>query len=149
MFSVEQLRAIKSETLSSLFCKTLTDEDFTVSHKFPFIQLGRSFKGKCWGCGKVGHSRDQCPEANELGDEGETGEAKEEVNNVTGSLEDDEALQAGFEVKQSRSAESNTNKASATNTTNNKPNNNRANSNNADTVTSSSNVSVVEGRDSV
>ena len=45
MFSVEQLRAIKSETLSSLFCKTLTDEDFTVSHRFPFIQLGSRFKG--------------------------------------------------------------------------------------------------------
>ena len=61
-------------------------------------------------------------------------------------LDDDEAMQAGFEVKQSRSAESNTNKASTTNNTNNKPNTNRANSNNTDTVTSSSNVSVVEGR---
>ena len=61
-------------------------------------------------------------------------------------LADDEAIQAGFEVKQSRCAESNTNKATASNNTNNKTNTNRANSNNADTVTSSSNVSLVEGR---
>ena len=60
-----------------------------------------------------------------------------------GPLEDDEAMQAGFEVKQSRSSEPNTNNTiTATNNTNNKTNtNNRANSNNTDTVTSSSNVS--------
>ena len=61
-------------------------------------------------------------------------------------LDDDEAMQAGLEVKQCRSAECNTNKVPATNNTNNKPNTNRANSSQADTVTSSSNVSVVARR---
>ena len=33
-------------TLSHVFCQTLTDEDFTVTHNFPMIALGRQFKGK-------------------------------------------------------------------------------------------------------
>ena len=46
MFTKDQLKAIKDLTLSNVFCKTMTDEDFTVSHIFPFVQLGRQFKGK-------------------------------------------------------------------------------------------------------
>jgi peroxidase len=46
MFSKDQLQAIKDLSLSNVFCKTMTDEDFTVSHTFPFIQLGRQFKGQ-------------------------------------------------------------------------------------------------------
>lgn len=33
-------------TLSHVFCQTLTDEDFTVTHNFPMVALGRQFKGK-------------------------------------------------------------------------------------------------------
>ena len=71
----------------------------------------------------------------------------ETVNSGRDCSHSDDSPLADDEVKQSGSAESNTNKAPTTNNTNIKTNTNRANSNNADTVTSSSNVSlVVEGR---
>ena len=40
------ISAIKKMTLSHVFCQTLTDEDFTVTHNFPMVALGRQFKGK-------------------------------------------------------------------------------------------------------
>lgn len=46
MFSKTQLAAIKKMSLSHVFCQTLTDEDFTVTHNFPMVALGRQFKGK-------------------------------------------------------------------------------------------------------
>ena len=45
MFTKQQLAAIKKINLSDVFCSTMTDEDFTVTSKWPMVGVGAPFKG--------------------------------------------------------------------------------------------------------
>jgi len=46
MFSPEQLAEVKKMTLASVFCKTMTDEDFDATSEWPMVKLGATFKGR-------------------------------------------------------------------------------------------------------